>query len=138
MGGLRTRITSRDRWCILADSGNPFHAPDESSVRVGMCALPVCDRCGRTGVRPVSFSEVEEEGGRKHIVTWNDAPAVLPATDAKSREGPQGCCFTGKFSLFRRRQYSGMSSLICRCFDKFDNVKESRLGIYCNKNKCIW
>lgn len=55
----------RDRWCILADSGNPFHAPDESSVRVGMCALPVCNRCGRTGARPVSFSEVEEDGGRE-------------------------------------------------------------------------
>lgn len=55
-GGGRTRITSRDRWCTLADSGNPFHAPDESSVRGGMCALPVYDRCGRTGVRPVSFS----------------------------------------------------------------------------------
>lgn len=114
MGGLRTRITSRDRWCILADSGNPFHAPDESSVRVGMCALPVCDRCGRTGVRPVSFSEVEEEGGRKRIVTWNDAPVVLPATDAKGGvwEGSQGGCFPGKFSLFRRRQYGGVSSLI--------------------------
>lgn len=54
--GGRMRITSRDRWCTLADSGNPFHAPDESSVRGGMCALPVYDRCGRTGVRPVSFS----------------------------------------------------------------------------------
>lgn len=90
-----------DRWCILADSGNPFHAPDESSVRVGMCALPACNRCGRTGVRPVGFSEVEgggreggREGGRKHIVTWNDAPAVPPVTHVKRWEAPRDGCFT--------------------------------------------
>lgn len=35
-----------------------------------MCVQPLDDRCGRTGVRPVSFSEVEygaQEGGRKGI-----------------------------------------------------------------------
>lgn len=32
---------------------------------------PVDDRCGRTGVRPVSFSEVEygeREGGREYVI----------------------------------------------------------------------
>lgn len=35
------RITSRDRWCILADSRNPFHA-QMKAVSEGECVCSVC------------------------------------------------------------------------------------------------
>lgn len=35
------RITSRDRWCILADSRNPFHA-QMKAVWEGECVCSVC------------------------------------------------------------------------------------------------
>lgn len=42
-----------------------------------MCVQPVDDRCGRTGVRPVSFSEVEHarerEGGREDVIPLTNA-----------------------------------------------------------------
>lgn len=41
-----------------------------------MCVQPVDDRCGRTGVRPVSFSEVEygeRAGGREYVMPLTKA-----------------------------------------------------------------
>lgn len=55
--------------------------PEESSVRGRMCVKRVYDRCGRTGVRPVSFSEVEE-GGREHFITRTNAVSVQSMTDS--------------------------------------------------------
>lgn len=62
-GKERKRIPSRDRWCILADSRNPFHAQMKAKWE-GECVRSVCviGVVGQ-GLRPVSFS-TDKEGGR--------------------------------------------------------------------------
>lgn len=41
--GRKKRITSRDRWCILADSRNLFHA-QMKAVSEGECVCSMCMR----------------------------------------------------------------------------------------------
>lgn len=61
-----------------------------------MCVQPVDDRCGRTGVRPVSFSEVEyargREGGREYVILLTSACSYRSVINAKESTGLNYCC----------------------------------------------
>lgn len=53
-----------------------------------MCVQPVDDRCGRTGVRPFSFSEVEygeREGGREYVMPLTKACSYGSAINPNER-----------------------------------------------------
>lgn len=80
------RITSRDRWCILADSRNPFHT-QMKAVWEGECVCSVCMiGVAGQGLGLLAFPGRRREGGRERTL-HNPRPSALSAQSVTDPRG---------------------------------------------------
>lgn len=121
------RITSRDRWCILADSRNPFHA-QMKAVWEGECVCSVC----MMGVAGQGLGLLVS-GGREGTFCNQDQCSFSLINDPKPKGNPSYCNYnTINKPIYANASMANMLTvtvLTCLCWYNPDHVPHGHFHI---------